>query len=325
MHDAVVHDGIKRVERGGLDEELVTVAIAEGQPLLAVVALAGPADVGAMHAPGGVDVVEPEWRGPRADGDVDEDLGVLDPQALGDVEQGHEVRADAIAGAVPFEGVHAAFAHEFEAAVREPLAVLRIREVELRAFRDEAELLGVGGAFLVAAVAAERRDPDAEFRAEWLHLRLGAGEAQGEALRVFDPQALAGVVPAIVDEVREHGHATLLHELGVEGPDDVEHLGLVDTEAEVVPAVVMQERLGLAGAFAFDVAQEGAAELATGDADDGAEGVGLGRVEFERASEGDACARGSCSVRRAGHLHAREEAGARHGATRGRPDGGEVG
>ena len=77
MDDAMVHRGVERVERGGLDEELVRVAVAERQPLLAIVALAGPADVGAVHPPRRVDVVEPERRGPGADRHVDEHRRVV--------------------------------------------------------------------------------------------------------------------------------------------------------------------------------------------------------------------------------------------------------
>ena len=317
MHDAVVHRGVERVERGGLDEELVRVAVAERQPLLAIVALAGPADVGAVHPPRRVDVVEPERRGPGPDRHVDEHRRVVLAQLAGDVEQGHEVRAHAIPGAVPLEGVDAAFAHQLAATIDEPLLVLGVGEVEFGVGRDESLFLRLGGAFLVAAVAAQRRDPDAEVGAERIHLGLGRGEAAGELLFVLHPEALGRLVPAVVDEVGEHRHAPLLHEFRVEGPDHVEHARFIDAEPEVIPAVVMQEGAAGAGALALDVAQERTTELAgRGEAGDGAEVVGLLRGERERATEGGATARRGDEVGRPGHLDPCEEAGAGERAAR---------
>ena len=321
VDDPVVHRRVQRVERGGQHEHLEAVAIAERQPLLAIVALAGPAHVAAVHAPGGVDVVEPERRGPGADGHVDEHGGVVAAQLLRHVQQGHEVRADAVAGAVPLERVDAALAHQLPATVHEPLLVLRVGEVEFPVRRDEPQLAGLRGAFLVAAIPAERRDPDAEVCAKRLHLGLGGREAARELALVLHPEALRRLVPAIVDEVGEHGDAALLHQLRVEGLHHLEHLGLIHAEAEVVPAVVVQEGAARAGALTLHVAEEGAAELARGgDARDGAEGVALFGVQGQAAGERAARPAGVHQVRRPRHLDPGEETGPGQRAAGARPD-----
>ena len=227
------------------------------------------------------------------------------------------MRAHAVPGAVPLEGVDAALAHELPATIDEPLLVFGIGEVEFGLGRDEPLFLRLGGALLVAAITAQRRDPDAQVGAQRIHLDLGRGESAGEFLFVLDPEALGRLVPAIVDEVGEHGYAPFLHELRVEGPDHVEHPRFIDAEPEVIPAVVMQEGAAGAGALALEVAQQRATELAgRGESGDRAEVVGLLRGERQRTTEGGAAARRGDEVGRSGHLDSREEAGTGERAAR---------
>src|ERR1035438_10353033 len=90
------------------------IAVAEREPLLAGIPFACPADIGATVAPSRVHVVQPERRRPGANGNIDEEVWVLPAQGLCDFKQCHEMRADAIAGPVPFEDVNASLAHELQ-------------------------------------------------------------------------------------------------------------------------------------------------------------------------------------------------------------------
>ena len=184
------------------------------------------------------------------------------------------MRADALARLVPLEGVHARLAHELEATGLEPVAVARVDEVQLAVGGDEAHPSRVRRALLVTRVPAQGRDPDAQFAAGPPHLLGEARQAaRGELALVVDPEPLAIVVPAVVHQVGAHRHAALADELGVEGADDLDHP--VVGGGDVIPAIVMEEGGGFAGALALHVAQEGAAQLALGgDADDRAEDRG---------------------------------------------------
>ncbi len=256
------HDGVERIERRSLDKHLPAIPVAKGQPAFAVEllfgrAFAGPADIGAAVAPGGVHKVQPERRRPGADGDIDEHLRILLAQMLCDVQQRHEMRADAVAGLVPFERVHAVLAHELEAAVLKPFLVARIDKIQMRAGGNESHFLRVGRAFGIAAIAAERRNPDGQVRVQFVHLRLERRKTAGEFVRVLGPESAARIVPAVINQNRIAPRTPrFFTSSSVEVGDHVQNLLRIHRETEVIPVVVMQERTGRPGAFAFDIIQE---------------------------------------------------------------------
>ena len=326
VDNAMMHDRIERIERRLHDEEAVAVSIAEGQPFLPVVAHAGPGDIAAAVAPGGIDVVEPERRRPGADGDIDKDLRVFLAEPAGDIEQRHEMGTDPVAGLVPLEGIDSALAHELKAAVLEPGLVGRLRQVEAAGFRDQPHLPGVGGPLVGAAITAERRDPDAEMRPHRIHFRLQAAEAFRKSPLVLYPQALAGIVPAIIDQIRLHRDSALLHQLGIKLGDDIEHGLLTDRESQIVPAVVMEEWRRGPGPFTLDVVEEATAQLPFGtDAGDGGEGIGgfFGDIEFALKANADAVRPDQIAAAR--HLETEETAAPGRRTTWAEANGGDPG
>ena len=74
-YDSMQHEGVEWVELAGLDDFVIGVAIAVGDPALAVCAYAGKLCVVAA-ALDGVGIEEPEWGGPCAGGEVDIEVGL---------------------------------------------------------------------------------------------------------------------------------------------------------------------------------------------------------------------------------------------------------
>ena len=135
---AMEHQRVERVQRAELDDAVVAVHVAVGNPLLAGIALAVMAGIAAL-SPDRVGVERPERTGPRAAGGVDEDLRALASQRLGQGENRVDIVGHvdlgtgdllAAAHAVELEEDHAMLAHHVQAGIAKGLAVLLARHGE---------------------------------------------------------------------------------------------------------------------------------------------------------------------------------------------------
>ena len=97
VDEAVEHERVEGEEWAAANDVFVGLCIAIGDP-----ALAGSADAGEVMvfaaAPDGVGIEEPEGRGCSAGGEVDEDGGLLLPEALNEMDGGVEVAVEGAAG-----------------------------------------------------------------------------------------------------------------------------------------------------------------------------------------------------------------------------------
>ena len=232
------------------------------------------------------------------------------------------MRAHPRAGLVPFEGVHAVLAHELETPVFKPRLILGIREVQRRARRDDAHFLRLRRAFLRPAITAQRRNPNAQMRAQRVHLCFQAGQARRKFVRILHPQALGRTVPAVIHEIRLHRHAALFHQLRIKCFHHVHQARLIQRISEVIPAIINQKRFRGPRAFPFHVAEERAPELAgRGHAGHRAKRIGAGRRQFQFRGKSDPCLRAAQRIFCTGHFHAKKHTRRHHWTAWHRPDG----
>ena len=148
----------------------------------------------------------------------------------------------------------------------------------------------------------------------------------GEFRRILDPQTLARIVPAVIDQIRSHRHSALFHQLLIELADDVEHSLLANREPQVVPAVVVEQRCRRPGTLALDVEEETAAQLSFGiDAGDRGEVIGLRSGDIEFAFDANANASRQDQIAGPRHLDAEETAASGCRTTRAEAHGGNAG
>ena len=276
--ETVGHQRVAGTQRRVLHEVFVHQRVAIGDPPLAVAALVARFAVVALLAPHGVGVLEPEGRSPRADGGVEEDIG-LDgfahhafgaDDALGVLlahgarvgTHGRELRTDAVE--LEEAEIIAAVVAQVGDGAREGFVILGVGELH-------AALAVPEGATIVAAlpIAAHRAEPGADARAHFACQGVGFAEAVGEVGR---ERPVAVVIPAVVPHKGVDRRAIglekilfpLAHHLFALPIVHVARIVrvVVAVDVEFVPRDVGRHGAPGHGALAFAVGEEGAARLA---------------------------------------------------------------
>ena len=278
--ETVGHQRVDGTQRRVLHEVFVHQRVAIGNPAFAVAALVARFAVVALLAPHGVGVLEPEGRSPRADGGVEEDVG-LDgfahhafgaDDALGVLlahrarvgTHGRELRTDAVE--LEEAEIIAATVAQVGDGAREGFVILGVGELH-------AALAVPEGATIVAAlpIAAHRAQPGADARAHFACQGVGFAEAVGEVGR---ERPIAVVIPAVVPHEGVDRRAIglekilfpLAHHLFALPIVHVARIVrvVVAVDVEFVPRDVGRHGAPGHGALAFAVGEEGTARLAGG-------------------------------------------------------------
>ena len=272
------HQRVDRADRRVLHKVLVHQVVAIRNPAFAVAALVAGFAIVALLSPHCVGVLEPEGRSPRADGGVEEDvgldgfahhafgaddtLGVLLTHGAFVRAHGRELRTNAVE--LEEAEIIAAVVAQVGDGAREGVVILRVGE--LHAALAVPEVATIRAAL---PIAAHRAEPCADARAHFARQGVGALETVGEVGR---EGPIAVVIPAVVPHKGVDGRAIRLEKILFPLAHHLFALPIVHVArvVRVVVAVDVQlvpRNVGRHGApgystLTFAVSEEGAARLA---------------------------------------------------------------